>query len=169
MASESPFAHLPDGARLWTFGTSRLLAPDEEARLLAATDRFLEGWKAHGHPLAAAREWRLGRFLLVAVDDRITPPSGCSIDALVRTLGAMERELGVELVGGAPLWLRRVPGEGPDAVERVSRDEFRRRAAEGEIDGDTLVFDLTLTRVGELRAGEWERRAADGWHAWLLP
>jgi len=169
MASEpnsTPFAHLSDDARLWIFGVDRPLAPQEEDRLLAAADRFLDGWKAHGHPLAAARDWRLGRFLMIAVDERVTPPSGCSIDALVRTLRQLESELGVEMVGGGPVWYRD-PVAG-DTVHRVSRDDFRAAAREGAIDSDTVVFDLALTRVGQLRARGWERRASESWHARLL-
>lgn len=160
------FDPLPDSARLWTFGVSRPLSDDEEARLLAAVDRFLDGWKAHGHPLAAARDWRYGRFLLVAVDDRVTPPSGCSIDALVRTLKELEGEMEVEIVGGAPVWYRDGGPEGP--VRRVTRGEFREAAAEGGIDDETIVFDPTLTRLGELRRGRWELPAAESWHSRLM-
>ena len=29
---------------------------------------------------------------------------------------------------------------------------------------DTIVFDNTITRVGDVRSGRWERPAADAWH-----
>jgi len=158
------FPHLPDAARLWTFGVSRPLEPREEDRLLAVVDAFLEGWRAHGHPLAAAREWRYGRFLLVGVDDSVTPPSGCSIDALVRALGEIEEELGLEIVGSAPIWYWD-QGE----LRRVSRTAFREEAARGTVTGDMVVFDPSVTRVGELRAGKWELPADRSWHRRYLP
>lgn len=161
-----PFDALPDSARLWTFGVSRPLADDEEGRLLEAVDGFLAGWKAHGHELAAARDWRYGRFLLVAVDDRVTPPSGCSIDALVRTLKELEGQMGVEIVGAAPVWYREGGPEGE--VRRVSRPEFRKAAERGEITAETVVFDPTLTRLGDLRRGKWELPAGESWHARLI-
>ncbi|MEX2531473.1 MAG: hypothetical protein WD960_11935 [Gemmatimonadota bacterium] len=163
---QDPFAALPDTARLWCFGVSRELEPDEEGRLLDAVDRFLAGWKAHGHPLAASRDWREGRFLLVATDDRITPPSGCSIDALVRGLRELEQDLGMEMVGGGPVWFRQGGGDG--GVRRVSRAEFKTAAREGVVGPETIVFDLALTRVGELREGRWERPARNSWHARLM-
>jgi hypothetical protein len=156
---------LPDSARLWVFGASRLLEAHEEKRLLDRVDAFVMKWAAHGHPLAAAREWRERRFLLVAVDDRVTPPSGCSIDALVRTLSGLEAELGIELVGNAPVWYRDAAGR----PERVSRPRFKALARDGVIDAGTPVFDLSLTRVSELREGRFEGPAADHWHARLLP
>lgn len=155
---------LPDTSRLWIFGSSRPLSDDETGRLLAEVDAFLEGWKAHGHELAAAREWRYGRFLLVAVDDRVSAPSGCSIDALVRRLREMERELELTLVGSAPVWYRDAEG-----IARVSRSEFRDQAAQGRITPETTVFDLSVTRLGELREGRWETRADRSWHRRYLP
>ena len=156
------FPGLPDSARLWSFGVSRPLQPEEKEHLLGAVDRFLEGWKAHGHPLAAARVWRHDRFLLVGVDERITPPSGCSIDALIRSLRGVEAELAVEIVGSAPMWYRT---EGPGGeVRRVSRAEFRSLAQEGVVSPETIVFDPSLTRVGDLRAGKWEIPASESWH-----
>ncbi len=167
-APSQDFPYLPDSARLWIFGVSRPLGPEEEERLLVRVDAFLEEWRAHGDPLSAARDWRYGRFLLVAVDDRITPPSGCSIDALVRQLRGLEEELDVEIVGGAPVWYR---GEGTEdgPIRRVSRGEFREEMERGSLGPETVVFDLSLTRLEELRAGCWERPARSSWHARYLP
>jgi hypothetical protein len=156
---------LPDSARLWAFGASRVLEPHEAALLLERVDAFVLKWAAHGHPLAAAREWREGRFLLVAVDDRVTPPSGCSIDALVRTLAGLEAELGLELVGNAPVWYRDAEGR----PMRVSRARFKALAQEGVITAETPVFDLSLTRLSEFREGRFEGPAGQHWHARLLP
>lgn len=165
-SAQDPFAPLPDSARLWTFGVSRSLAPDEEALLLSEVDGFLAGWKAHGHPLAAARDWRHGRFLLVAVDDRVTPPSGCSIDALVRRLKELEDRMDVEMVGGGPIWYRDGGPDGP--IRRISRAAFTELAAQGEITGETVVFDPSLTRLEGLRQGKWEIPARQSWHARLI-
>lgn len=156
------FTRLPDDARLWVFGAGRALSPSEEETLLAAVDAFLTEWKAHGHPLSAAREWRDGRFLMVAVDERVEPPSGCSIDALVRILQEVEKALDVEILGSAPIWYR--DPEADDAIRRVSRPEFRELAGAGKIDAGTIVFDPSITRLGELRAGRWERPAGRSWH-----
>jgi hypothetical protein len=158
--------NLPDSARLWVFGVGRPFSAPEEAALLAKVDLFIRAWAAHGHPLAASREWVYGRFLLLGVDDRVAPPSGCSIDALVHMLRDLEGELGTEIVGGASVWYRNDGREGE--VRRVSRPEFRSAAAAGRISEDTVVFDLSITRVGELREGKWETVARDSWHSRYL-
>ncbi|MSR23359.1 MAG: hypothetical protein EXR92_07445 [Gemmatimonadetes bacterium] len=161
LASEALF-RLPDTARLWAFGVSRALQPDEEARLLTAVDRFLDGWNAHGQPLAAARAWLDGRFLLVGVDDSLTPPSGCSIDALVGTLREVERAFGVEIVGGGSVWYRDAARGGEPRT--ISRTDFQKEVARGAVTEDTIVFDFSLTRVEELRQGRWELPAGRSWH-----
>ena len=45
----------------------------------------------------------------------------------------------------------------------MTRDEFRNSA-----DADTVVYDTLAERLGDVRGGRWERRAADSWHAKLL-
>ena len=72
-----PFHALPDDARLWVFATAEPLAPGAEPALLSAADAFVAGWAAHGQPLTASRDWRDGRFLAVAVDQRSAGASGC--------------------------------------------------------------------------------------------
>jgi hypothetical protein len=51
-----------------------------------------------------------------------------------------------------------------EAIHRVPRERFAELAASGTVSPSTLVFDNTLTRVGELAAGKWEVKAADAWH-----
>ena len=154
------FNQLPDDARLWIFPAERSLSDAEQAQLLTEVDRFIDQWAAHGVPLSAARELRYDRFLFVAVDERKAGPSGCSIDAMFRQAQALEREIGVELSDHAPVVFRQ-----GSAIERVPRDTFAELAATGKVDVETTVFDNTLTRVGDLRAGRWETRLANSWHA----
>ena len=77
-----PFDTLPDSARIWVFASDRELSGASADTLLAAVDEFLAGWRAHGVPLSAAREWRDDRFLAVGVDVTAENASGCSIDGL---------------------------------------------------------------------------------------
>jgi hypothetical protein len=154
------FDLLPPDARLWIFAADRRLADDERDRLLSSVDAFLAQWKAHGHPLTVAREFRYDRFLLVGVDEASAGASGCSIDAMVRTLGELERALSVQLLDHGPVLFRR-----GDAIERLPRPDFAALARKGDVSPDTVVFDNTLTRVAELREGRWETPARASWHA----
>ena len=155
-----PFDQMPPDARLWIFAAERPLSDTEQQTLLAAVDSFLDGWAAHGAPLAAARDLRYRQFLLIAVDESSAGASGCSIDSMTRVLAALEGEMGLELVNHTPVLYR----IGAD-VARVDRAAFADRARRGDVSPDTLVFNNTLSRVGELQAGKWEVPARDSWHA----
>ena len=155
-----PFDQLPEHARLWIFSADRQLSDAEARRILREVDAFMEQWMAHGVPLNAGRELAHNQFVFVAVDEQAAGVSGCSIDALVRRMKQLQAELGVELVNNAPVMYR-----NGDTIERLSREEFAKRAAAGTVNLDTRVFDNTLTKVADVRAGRWEVRAADTWHA----
>ncbi|MBI4503782.1 MAG: hypothetical protein HY700_21800 [Gemmatimonadetes bacterium] len=155
-----PFEKLPDDARLWVFPCSRRLSESEVAKVLEPADRFLSGWAAHGVPLAAARDWRFNQFLFVGVDEAAAGTSGCSIDALVRAVGALEPQLGATLTANSPVWFRGADG----AVRCVTRDEFQKLADQGTVEPDTLVFDNTIQTVGALRDDRWETPAKRAWH-----
>ena len=154
-----PFEVLPDESRLWVFAVERTLVEADQENFLSAVDRFLETWAAHGVPLTCGRDFRRGRFLLVAVDETTAPPSGCSIDAMVGVLKDQERRLGLRILDNTPVWFV-ADGE----VQRISRPEFSRLAEEGAVGPDTVVFDNTVTRLKDVRAGRWEGPARESWH-----
>lgn len=151
----------PGGSRIWIFGADRELGAAETEELLVEVDAFLRGWKAHGVPLRAARSWRYGRFLIVGVDTETVPPSGCSIDALVRVLRGMEDRLGARFLGNEAVWYR----DGAGEVRRASRPEFRALARGGDVTSRSVVFDNSITALDQLRAGRWEGPASERWHA----
>ena len=160
-----PFAQMPDDARLWIFGASRPLQPDEAESLRSGVDRFVESWAAHGAPVVGACEVRYGRFLLVAADERATGVSGCSTDTLFHALAAAEQALGLSLRDGSLVFWRDADGE----IHSAPRPEFRAMAARGEVGGDTVVFDNTTATVAGLRQRRWETPMADSWHGRAFP
>jgi hypothetical protein len=153
------FAELPDHGRLWVFPAGRDLSEAEARVCLDVVDDFLESWSAHGAPLRSARELVERRFLLVGVDEDAEAPSGCSIDKLVNRLRALGEGMGVQLIDHASVWFR----DG-DEIRALSRADFRALASSGRLAADVPVFDTTLTRVAEVRAGALERPASATWH-----
>ena len=154
---------LPNNARTWVFGAERSLDQSATELLLREVDRFLSQWHAHGAPLTAARDWKYGRFLTVAVDQSTAGASGCSIDGLYRSLKALEPRLGASLVTSGVVFFRGRKA----AIECVDRERFTALSAEGKIQPDTRVFDPTVTTLGEWRA-RFELEAAQSWHSGLL-
>lgn len=159
-----PFTSLPDDARCWVFAAAAPLDEVDTPRLLGAVDGFLLTWQAHGAPLTCGREFRDEHFLVIGVDERAADASGCSIDGLFRILQGMEDGIGTSMVVGGRVHFRGAEG----MVFGCSRAEFEVLAAEGQVTGETVVFDTTITTVGAYRAG-FERPARESWQAALLP
>jgi hypothetical protein len=157
------FDKLPDDARVWIFGAAAPVDDIDAAKLLAATDTYLLQWKAHGHPLTAARDWRDERFLVIGVDQRTEGASGCSIDGLFRMLQELEQAVGSTMVGGGLVFFR---GPG-DLVCALARDEFEALSRRGGAGASTPVFDTTITTAGDYRT-RFEVPAAKSWHNTLL-
>ena len=157
------FEHMPDEARVFVFGADRELASDEQSRLNAAVNEYLDQWRAHGVPLVSAQQLRDNRFLAVAVDEAATGASGCSIDAFFRLLGSLEREIGTSMIAGGRVFWRNPNGQ----VEQGTRQEFAAVAKGGVVDSDTPVFDLTVQTVGDWRQ-RFEVPAGASWHARLI-
>jgi hypothetical protein len=158
--SRVPFAQIADDARLWIFAAANPLASSHRDLLRAQTGDFVEDWLAHGRPVVGAYDLRYDHFLLVAADEAATGVSGCSIDSLFRVLKQAEAEADTSLLDSSRVWFRDEAGE----VQSVSRQEFRKLAEAGEVSGDTVVFDNTISTVGDLRAGMWEGPARQSWH-----
>lgn len=158
-----PFGSLADDSRVWVFAADPALDEDRSTRLLALVDEFLGRWVAHGEPLTCGRDWRDGRFLVVGVDQNATAyASGCSIDGLYRKLAEFERQTGASLLSRDRVFYRDA-GE----VRAVSRDEFGELAASGAIGPDTMVYDTSITSLGEWRQ-RFELPASASWHKALL-
>ena len=158
------FDEFPDSARVWVYGVDREVAEESRSVLLDEVDNYLTQWTAHGVPLSAARDWRDDRFLTIAVDQERAGASGCSIDGLFRALKAVEGKLGAAIVTSGLIFFRDKDGR----IRSVTRDEFSELGAAGEVGGDTEVFDPSVTTLGEWRS-RFTSRAADSWHASMLP
>lgn len=159
-----PFDTLPDDARLWCFGASR--APDAPTTelLFDSMRAFVAEWTAHRRDLHAGFDWLHGRFLLIGVDESRAGASGCSIDALTGHLRRLGAKLDLDLLDSMPVWFRDTAGD----IRMVSRAQFSDLAAQGDVSADTPVFDLTLTRLGDARAGGLETPAGTTWQRSLL-
>jgi hypothetical protein len=162
--SASDFTALPDDARCWVFAADRALDASAALTLLTIVERFLAEWRAHGQPLRGAREWRANRFLAIAVDERAVGASGCSVDALFRSLKSAEPHLGATVVSGGTLFWR----ASDSTIQAGTREEFVAAWVRGELSDATPVFDTTLTSVGQWRS-TFERPLATSWHARLKP
>jgi len=154
---------MDDDARLYVFAASRDLTGPEIEMLNTEIRSFIAGWQAHKERVAAAYEWKDNRFLMIAIDESVTPLSGCSIDNLVRTMRGFEARLDVTFVDGEAVYFRCGGG-----ICRAGRSDFKDMFRKEQINLDTIVFNTTIDRLADLRSGHFEVPLRSSWHVRLI-
>lgn len=151
------FDKLPDDARVWVYQANRPLSDGEVKAIEAALKPALAQWVAHGQPLLASAFVIQNRFILVAVDEGYTLPSGCSIDSSVRTLKTIGAEVGVDFFD------RSAAVQAADgSVVTYSLPEIKPAVANGLLTPDTTLFNTLVKTKAEFLA-DWQVRAANSW------
>ena len=80
---------LPDEARMWMHTANRLLTDEECGAVERHLASFVSSWAAHGTPLKAEFGIMLNQVVVLAVDETRQVATGCSIDASVAALRAV--------------------------------------------------------------------------------
>lgn len=133
---------LPDNSRVWFFGSDRLLNDEEKSSLSIELQEFVSSWKAHGTELAASFEILHDCMLIVAVDESVTPPTGCSIDKVFKLL---EKQ--------ASNWFNRllIWRAFCNTAKIYTVDELQLALKSGEVDRDTIIINSTVRSLTEVR------------------
>ncbi|MCP5053941.1 MAG: hypothetical protein GY940_42630 [bacterium] len=153
------FNLLPDDTRLWVYGFERQLTPREKEQLEKGLNGFISEWNSHGDPVTGAFKIAFDRFVLLS-GYMPTGISGCSIDSSVQQVRAISEGAGPAFSSGDVVFYRDDDGN----VQAAKRELFQQLAAEGDISSDTPVFDLTLTKVGDLKQKGFENLFRESWH-----
>jgi hypothetical protein len=97
MISQLNFSRtLSEDSRIWIYQTNRVIGEEELPILSHEIDCFINKWAAHGNGLFADFSFFSPYTLIIAVDDTKVPPSGCSIDALVRFLTSLGAQFDID-------------------------------------------------------------------------
>jgi hypothetical protein len=145
-------------SRVWIYQSNRPFSATEALSINQKLNDFVSQWEAHGSKLTAKAEIRYNRFIVLMVDEEQAGASGCSIDKSVNLMKQIEQEFHVSLFDRFNMAYR-----DADQVKSCSREEFEQLIAEGEVTGDTVVFNNLIQTVAELDS-HWEVPAKDSWH-----
>lgn len=153
------FDALPPTARVWIYQANRPLTEAELAAVGPRLAQFATAWTSHGAALSAAVEFRHRQFLIIGLDEAVAGASGCSIDASVRFVQALESALSISLLDKAHLAFR-----GPAGLALLERSALKPAVAAGTLGPDTPYFDNTVATKAELDA-RWPAPAGRTWLA----
>ncbi len=158
------FEQLPNDSKLWIFSLRSALASDTLVALRKEIEQFIATWKAHGRPVLGAVAFPYGQFIAVAADPSFSEVSGCSIDALFKSIETICSKFGIELTDPATIYFKDRIGNG-SAVSSLPRDSFAELCSAGSVTPQTVVFNNAVSALAELRAGRWELPFSESWHA----
>lgn len=161
-SSSSLLPALPDAARVWIHPASAPLAEETQSSLLDRLEAFVNEWRSHQKHVEGGVTVLHDRFVVLAgarIDGE--RPSGCAIDDASHAVDAAARALQVEWVSSLSVLYRKSDGE----ISAVSRGTFKDLVEKGTVTTETIVFDPSVTTLGEVRHGAFEQPAGQSWHA----
>lgn len=152
-----PFEEMPENARLWIYQAERKLTEKESELVKHNTELFLNQWKAHGQDLKSSFSLQYDQFLVITVDESFSQASGCSIDASVHLIQALESALSISF-----MTTNKVAFLQGDEINLFPFNELKAKASEKIIAPETLVFDNTVKNIAEFKSN-WLRESSETW------
>lgn len=134
--------HLPKESRVWFFGASRILENAEVDLLKRDLDALISNWKSHGATLSAGFEILHESIVLVAVDQSVESPSGCSIDKVFNLMKTQK----IDFFNRNLIWRPYC-----NTTEIHTIESFRNAFQNGEIKEDSLVINSMIENLDQGR------------------
>tara|TARA_R110000868_G_scaffold212709_4_gene462629 strand:+ start:5129 stop:5611 length:483 start_codon:yes stop_codon:yes gene_type:complete len=152
------FKTLPDTSRIWIYQSSRGFSEAELLEVRSELDAFLQDWTAHGSDLNAGYEMPYNRFIVIGLDQTSAGATGCSIDASVRFIQALEKKYNIDLLDKMNVSYK----QGEFVAYKTLLD-FKKMAKNKSVSKNTIVFNNLVTNKEEYLS-HWEVPAEESWH-----
>ncbi len=156
------YERLPDNSRVWVYQSERTFTQEEIAFIAESAEAFIEQWTRHGDDLKGSFTIKYDQFLVIAVDESFADVSGCSIDASVRFVQALEQKLQVDLMDKMNISFK-----DHDNINIVKMSDFKEYAKAKKITAETIVFNNMVATKEDLKT-KWEVPAIESWHKRFL-
>ena len=155
--------NIAEDSRIWIFQADRPLNDEEISYVQEKMTPFMQEWAAHGNALYGDFKVEQRLFLIVGADEKKSPTSGCSIDALTHKI----KELGAAL--NVDFFNRLAIAYEPSAndIELVSMNDFKQKIASNEVNFETIVYNNLVNTNADL-ANNWRTKAKNSWHVNLF-
>lgn len=153
--SLSAFSALPDDARLWLLALTK---PVEPSLLAPEMDALMGRWRHKGVQYQGAWALLEHRILAVAEPTLASQPSGCAIDGMLRGANQLVVKAGVSVEDPQAVIVRLDGG-----IRVFPRTDLQALLEDGTLDHTTIVLDLALLTLGDLRQGKLEKPLASTW------
>ena len=152
-----PFESMSPTSRVWIYQAGRKLSEHDKTIISGYLKLFTEEWAAHGQPLKASFDIQYDQFIIVTADEGFNAASGCSIDASVRVVKEIEKELQLDLFNRDQVAFKK-----ESEVALVSVRDLKQKYRDGTWNEKTPTFNNLIDVKGQL-AEEWIIPAGSTW------
>ncbi|MFY0604714.1 MAG: ABC transporter ATPase [Flavobacteriaceae bacterium] len=152
------YHNLPKNARVWIYQSDRAFTQKEIDFISVNAKSFIEQWTRHGDDLKGSFTIKYNQFLILAVDESFTNVSGCSIDASVRFVKALEEQLNVDLMNKMNISFK-----DQDHINIVKMQAFKEYVKTEKVTPETIVFNNMVATKEDFET-KWEVPANQSWH-----
>ena len=155
------FKDLPDHSRIWIYQSPRVLTNTEVQTIKDLSVSFLKEWTSHKQAMDAAVEVFHERFVVVAVDEKTAPASGCGIDSSVKFIKTLSDHLKTDLLDRATVYYKE-----NNQIESILLSQLATPVTVSGVEllkPETLVFNNLITTLGEQKSS-WLVPASSSWH-----
>jgi hypothetical protein len=149
-----------DSAPLWIYAFEEPLGEDGRRLVDEAQSAFMRTWRSHNVDVEGGFVIPHDRFAVLTAESQ-DAVSGCSLDSVAGNFKLLRDQHGVDALDRCLVHYR----DSDNVIRSSSREAFKTDVAAGSCGPDTIVFDLTIGTLGDLRTGRFEVPLADAWHA----
>ena len=156
------FDLMPGNAKIWIYQSPQKLTQDEQRYISSELTHFVGSWESHGSKVKGSFQILNDLFVILAVDESMTTASGCSIDKSVHIMENVSQHLKIDFFNRTNV-AHLINGD--IAIDKLK--DFKKLISEGLVNGDTLVFNNTITIKHQL-AESWKVKLKDSWLSQFL-
>lgn len=153
------FKGFNEDSKVWIYSSDRLLTDNESETIDHLLVDFTRQWVSHNVSLKAAGKVLNNRFIVLAVDESIENPGGCSIDKSVHFIKSIETQFGIHLFDRLTIYYQK-----DSEMKSFHFNELKDKIADGEISGATKIYDSTIIKLRPLQ-NEFIKEAGNSWLA----
>jgi hypothetical protein len=153
------FPTFPEHSRVWVYQANRKFTDEEMESLRIRGSHFIRDWNTHGASVSGDMDIIMGCFVVIVADEQEQMVSGCAIDRSVSLIKEIEQLTHTNLFDRFSVAIYK-----DDEIYPMTMDAFMKGVKGGEFDGNTKVFNNTITTLKQLRH-EWIVQVKDSWHA----
>ena len=146
-----PFKNMPPHSRVWIYQADRELTSAETESIKRNAEAFVAQWTSHDQWMKACIEIFHNRFIVVCVDEKTAPASGCGIDKSVKFIRQMEKHFSISLM------------DRMNVACRKNGEIISCKLSELKNAGASSVFNNLVQTKEELEKN-WEVPLEQSWH-----